>query len=55
MSDILLVAQECKNIIENEITINRDKYILQSINKLIQDVCITGKISKLEKSLRLLS
>lgn len=55
MSDILLVAQECKNIIENEITINRDKYILQSINKLIQDVCITGKISKLEKSLRLLA
>lgn len=49
MSDILSAAQQCKCIIENDISIIRVQNSHQSLH---QTVSISGEISKFEKALR---
>ena len=54
MSDILSIARECESIIEKDLSIERNKYVLQSLKKVIEEDCITGNISKFEETLRTL-
>ena len=53
--DILSTAQECKYIIENEISIERITYINSSKRRVDIAGCISGNIPKFEKTLRTLA
>lgn len=55
MGTILSAAQGCKNIIEKDLCIERNRYVIQSLKKMIEDVSISGNISEFENSLRVLA
>lgn len=54
MKDILTAAQECKRLIENDLTIDRVTYVNKLTKRVDMAGCITGNVSKFETALRIL-
>lgn len=52
MNDIISVARTCKQIIKDELTIEKINYVHPNTNRVNKAGCITGNISNFEATLR---